>query len=320
MNNKKGFTLIELLVVISIIAMLLAVLMPALSKAKSAGERVVCGSNLHQMGLMCFNYAQDHEDIMPKAMIMHNQGDEKRRICIPINLNDVSPKSNLNEDGTPGIYSDDEERMDDGRDGYWQKYGTPVEYMVKYGMAEDAFLCPSERWRKRGWNYAQYVEVGKMFHSGADWWPKVAGWRRFVQISYMYLSGVYDTTLCRFNCRKVKPWKRHTKSPSNTVLAADAVMVCPPETAAWTWGRREISINHVSKADEGKVTYQSVLKGDGSASGHGGSFYDISVREDYDFVKDLKGQWSYDYAKVGPWCYWEGLKRDKLGRNEPMGY
>ena len=44
--KKKGFTLIELLVVLAIIAMLLAILMPALGKVKRLAERLVCGTKL----------------------------------------------------------------------------------------------------------------------------------------------------------------------------------------------------------------------------------------------------------------------------------
>jgi len=50
--RKKGFTLIELLVVIAIIALLLSILMPALTKVKKQAKDVVCKSNLHQWGLI----------------------------------------------------------------------------------------------------------------------------------------------------------------------------------------------------------------------------------------------------------------------------
>ena len=50
-KRKNGFTLIELLVVISIIALLLSILMPALQKVKERGRRVICQSNLRQIGL-----------------------------------------------------------------------------------------------------------------------------------------------------------------------------------------------------------------------------------------------------------------------------
>ena len=48
MTKKEGFTLIELLVVIAIIAILMAILMPALSRVKEQGKRATCLSNLKQ--------------------------------------------------------------------------------------------------------------------------------------------------------------------------------------------------------------------------------------------------------------------------------
>lgn len=59
--RKKGFTLIELLVVIAIIAMLLAILMPALSKVKKIAQRVVCGTNLKGLGTAQTVYAHDYD-------------------------------------------------------------------------------------------------------------------------------------------------------------------------------------------------------------------------------------------------------------------
>ena len=58
--KKKGFTLIELLVVISIIALLLAILMPALGKVKKQAQSTVCRSNLKQLGLSYSLYAADN--------------------------------------------------------------------------------------------------------------------------------------------------------------------------------------------------------------------------------------------------------------------
>ena len=60
--RKKGFTLIELLVVIAIIAMLLAILMPALSKVKKIAQRVICGTNLKGLGTAQMVYANDYDD------------------------------------------------------------------------------------------------------------------------------------------------------------------------------------------------------------------------------------------------------------------
>ena len=62
MRKKNGFTLIELLVVISIIAMLLAILMPSLGMVKKKAQAVVCKSNLKQWGLVFLLYTQDNHD------------------------------------------------------------------------------------------------------------------------------------------------------------------------------------------------------------------------------------------------------------------
>lgn len=59
-RRPAAFTLIELLVVISIIAVLIALLLPALAKAKALSEEVVCASNMRQVDLAAYEYAQSN--------------------------------------------------------------------------------------------------------------------------------------------------------------------------------------------------------------------------------------------------------------------
>jgi prepilin-type N-terminal cleavage/methylation domain-containing protein/prepilin-type processing-associated H-X9-DG protein len=66
--KRKGFTLIELLVVIAIIALLMGILMPALSRARRQARDVGCLSNLRQLGFAVQMYAQEYEDFIPRAL------------------------------------------------------------------------------------------------------------------------------------------------------------------------------------------------------------------------------------------------------------
>ena len=72
MSKKGGFTLVELLVVISVIAILMGILLPALSRAREMGKRAVCLSHVKSLITAVHAYSEDFEGMIPSSVEFHN--------------------------------------------------------------------------------------------------------------------------------------------------------------------------------------------------------------------------------------------------------
>lgn len=79
--KRKAFTLIELLVVVAIIALLISILLPSLSRARELAKRAVCSANLRGIGQSFYIYANDNEEWFPHALYQEPQ---------QVTLNDTS--------------------------------------------------------------------------------------------------------------------------------------------------------------------------------------------------------------------------------------
>jgi len=90
LTNGKGFTLIELLVVIGIVAVLAAILLPALARVREAARRSSCMSNLRQIGLVFMMYADESNGYFPR---MH--GDQPWGAVLPGSCTNGNTRAHL---------------------------------------------------------------------------------------------------------------------------------------------------------------------------------------------------------------------------------
>ena len=71
-NAKKAFTLVELIVVTGIISLLMAILMPALNRAREQARGVLCLTKIRQLGIASYTYANNYNDYYPIAYRYEN--------------------------------------------------------------------------------------------------------------------------------------------------------------------------------------------------------------------------------------------------------
>ncbi|MEN6384120.1 MAG: type II secretion system protein [Phycisphaerales bacterium] len=169
--NKKAFTLVELLVVISIIAMLLAILMPSLQKARLQGQRVVCGSNTKTLIYAMLLYTNENQQAFPNFS------------------KDTEYVSDFyamwGRKGTgPGVYKNGADKRPFNK------------YLGKFGENDEVKACmdPSDKGDPTWNNKSEYMYTGSSYRFNAAWWFSANRADRKITLPSYKTTNLYQPT------------------------------------------------------------------------------------------------------------------------------
>jgi len=249
---RRGFTLIELLVVIAIIAILAAMLLPALSSAKERSRRIACLNNLKQMGTAMVMYAGENSDKVPPSI--YDAGANPYPYAAYVMFagpgNNTPSSVITSSTGTAGA------AVNTATD-----TGVNLGLLYSGGLitAGKTYYCPSANVNKPGQQraaYETYLSTGASAEQWPAYGPASIG-TPYVRSSYMYYPQTDQTVITGVPTSGYKQARKLTDMKATRIAMSDLIYDYPDilHTSGGSasalnvlWGDTHASVNTVKAA------------------------------------------------------------------------